>query len=348
MAASLPPASDPESPAAATAHGTGEGPPAGELSSDAAGDEVKVKVTGASEKSFPRIEVQFEVKRPDGSFLVDASRDDFRVTEEGRGVDIVDFRAPIATEAIPTTVVLVVDRSLSMEEENRMGGLKRAVGSFLEKLPAGSRVAVIAFGSEVDRLASFTTDRGQVKAAVDALEPAGATRFYDAVAVALEMLDHETGRRAVLALTDGEDTFSQSANLDSVIGSAKGIGLPVYTLGLGTEEEIESADLRRLASSTRGPVLSGAERRPAPGDLRTDRRTPSASYSLVYQSDRKIADGTLRPIRVIYRASTRSAGEAAVFIPGMVVPAGGWSPLFLGLLAGLTFLLFLPGVLRRV
>ena len=61
------------------------------------------------------------------------------------------------------------------------------------------------------------------------------------------MLDHESGRRAVLALTDGEDTFSQSASLESVIASARRLGLPVYTLGLGTEEEIESGDLRRLA-----------------------------------------------------------------------------------------------------
>ena len=161
----------------------GAAPAAGEPAGEAGADDVKVIVTGASEQSFPRISVQFEVKRPDGSFLLDAGRDDFRVTEEGRDVDVVEFQAPLTTEAIPTTVVLVVDRSLSMEEEDRIGGLKRAVNSFLEKLPEGSRVAVIAFGSEVDRLSSFTTDRGQIKKAVDALEPAGATRFYDAVAV---------------------------------------------------------------------------------------------------------------------------------------------------------------------
>ena len=244
-------------------------PPAGDAAAarGAAADDVKVVVTGASEQSFPRISVQFEVKRPDGSFLLDAGRDDFRVTEEGRPVDVIDFRAPLTTEAIPTTVVLVVDRSLSMEEENRIGGLKKAVHSFLEKLPDGSRVAVIAFGSEVDRLCTFTTDRGQIKMAVDALEPAGATRFYDAVAVALEMLDHESGRRAVLALTDGEDTFSQSATLDSVIATANRIGLPVYTLGLGTEEEIESKDLRRSGRLDAGAVLPGPQCRPAPRDL---------------------------------------------------------------------------------
>jgi VWFA-related protein len=324
-------------------------PPAGDDAAGAAGgpEDVKVAVTGASEQSFPRISVQFEVKRPDGSFLLDAGRDDFRVTEEGRPVDVIDFQAPLTTEAIPTTVVLVVDRSLSMEEENRIGGLKKAVHSFLEKLPDGSRVAVIAFGSEVDRLCTFTTDRGQIKTAVDALEPAGATRFYDAVAVALDMLDHESGRRAVLALTDGEDTFSQSASLDSVIATANRIGLPVYTLGLGTEEEIESKDLRRLAGSTRGQYYPARNADQLRAIYEQIAERLNASYSLIYQSDRKIPDGTLRPVRIIYRAMTRSAGETAVFIPGMVVLSGGWSPLFLGLVAVLGTMVVLPGVLSR-
>ena len=324
-----------------------QAPPAADVAGAAGADDVKVIVTGASEQAFPRISVQFEVKRPNGSFLLDAGREDFRVTEEGRAVDVVDFRAPLATEAIPTTVVLVVDHSLSMEEEDRIGGLKRAVHSFLEKLPAGSRVALVAFGSEVDKLGSFTTDRGQIKTAVDALEPAGATRFYDAVAVALEMLDHETGRRAVLALTDGEDTFSQSASLGSVIAGAKRIGLPVYTLGLGTEEEIESKDLRRLAVSTRGQYYPARNADQLRAIYEQIAERLNASYSLIYQSDRKVPDGTLRPVRLIYRAMSKSAGETAVFIPGMVVPSGGWSPLFLLLFAALGALVVLPGVLAR-
>ena len=142
----------------------------------------EVVVTGASEQSFPKISVQFEVKRPDGSFLLDAGRDDFRVTEDGRDVDVVEFQAPRTTEAIPTTLVLVVDRSKSMEEEDRIGGLKRAVASFLEKLPEGSQVAVIAFGSEIHRLSLFTTDRGRIKTGRRRARAGGSTCFYDAVA----------------------------------------------------------------------------------------------------------------------------------------------------------------------
>ena len=313
----------------------------------AGADDVKVIVTGASQQAFPRISVQFEVKRSDGKFLLDARRDDFRVTEEGREVEVVDFQAPENKEAIATTVVLVVDRSLSMEEEDRIGGLKRAVRSFLEKLPEGSKVAVIAFGSDVDRLTDFTTDRAQMQRAVDALKPEGATRFYDAVALALEMLDRESGRRVVLALTDGEDTFSQTATLESAIASGQRLGLPVYTLGLGSEEEIESGDLRRLATSTRGqyyPAKSADELRAIYEQIAERIRS---SYSMIYQSDRKLADGTLRPVRIFYRGSTTAAGETAIFIPGMVVPAGGWSLLFLGLLVLLGALMVLPGKLAR-
>jgi len=71
-----------------------------------------------------------------------------------------------------------------------------------------------------------------------------------------------------------------------------------------------------------------------------------SSYTLVYQTDRKIPDGTLRPVRVAYRAAKR-AGETAVFIPGMVVPAPGWSPLFLGLVSGIAALMAVPGRLGR-
>jgi len=338
---------DPAGPTTPVAPDTMPPPPTpAEPAGEAGKDDVRVVVTGASEQSFPKISVQFEVKRPDGSFLLDAGRDDFRVTEDGRDVDVVEFQAPRTKESIPTTLVLVVDRSKSMEEEDRIGGLKRAVASFLEKLPEGSKVAVIAFGSEIHRLSLFTTDRGRIKKAVDALEPDGSTCFYDAVADALELLKAESGRRAVLALTDGEDTSSQSANLESVIASARRLGLPVYTLGLGSEDEIESADLRRLATSTRGqyyPARSADQLRAIYEQIAERIRS---SYTLLYQSEHPVPDGTLRPIRISYRGS-RAVGEAAVFIPGMVVPAGGWSPLFLGLVAALTTLVVLPGKLAR-
>ena len=305
-----------------------------------------VSVTGATEKAFPNITVQFEVKRPDGSYLRDARRDDFRVTEEGREVPIAEFQAPITTEIIPTTLVLVVDRSGSMRNEDRIGGLKRAVASFLDRLPEGSRVALVSFASEVDRLSPFTTDLARVRQAVDELEAEGSTRFYDAVAQALGLLENQEGRRAVLALTDGEDTASQMASLESVVEEARRLGLPVYTLGLGSEREIRSRDLRLLADSTRGQYYPARRSDQLKAIYEQIAERIGSSYVLTYKTDRPVPDGTLRPIRISFRGQ-QSSGETAVFIPGMVVPAGGWSSLFLGLVAALTTLLLLPALITR-
>jgi Ca-activated chloride channel homolog len=132
-----------------------------------------------------------------------------------------------------------------------------------------------------------------------------------------------------------------------VIAGANRIGLPVYTLGLGSEEEIESKELRRLAISTRGQYYPARNADQLRAIYEQIAERLNSSYTLMYQSDRKIADGTLRPVRIVYRASSKSAGETAVFIPGMVVPSRGWSPLFLGLLGVLSALVVLPGVLAR-
>lgn len=304
-------------------------------------DDAVVTVGGTSERGFPEITLDFQVKTPSGDPILDATRDDFRVTEYDRPVEITRFTSPISKEFRPTTVVLVLDRSGSMNKENRIGGLKKAVAAFLENQPKGSRVAVVAFGSEVELICPFTDDVGEVRAAVAGLSAGGNTRYYDAVTAAIKLLSEETGRRAVLAMTDGADNISLAANLQTTIRDARREGLPVHTLGLGSEGEIEAEALRILADQTRGRSFSARQ----PEGLRLIfeeiAKGLGQSYSLTYRTDRRLQDGTLRPVKVFYRKSAR-AGEAAVYIPGMVVPATGWSWLFLLLILGLAGLAALP------
>ncbi len=225
-------------------------------------DDAIVTIRQDDEKNFPDIGLDFELKRPDGSAILDAKQEDFRVTEYDKVVEIQRFVSPLSKEQRPTTVVLVLDRSKSMEDEDRIGGLKRAVATFLKNRPPGSRIAVIAFGSDVDLICPFTDDAEKVQKAVNAISPAGLTRYYDAVGEAIRLLSRETGRRAVLAMTDGEDTFSKTATLDSVVAEARREGLPVHTLGLGSEDEIESGSLKKLARHPRPGVLGASGRWP--------------------------------------------------------------------------------------
>ncbi len=309
-------------------------------------DGATVTVGSTSEREFPEITLDFVVKAKSGEPILDATRGEFRVLESDQDVKVTRFSSPISREFRPTTVVLVLDRSGSMNKENRILGLKRAVRSFLDKQPEGSRVAVVAFGSEVELICPFTTDANRIRDAVDDLDASGNTRYYDAVSLAIKLLSEESGRRAVLAMTDGEDNISLEASLESTIRLAQKEGLPVHTLGLGSEDEIRTEALRFLAKETRGMAFSTRDVDGLKTIFEEIARGLSQSYSLTYLSDRKLQDGTLRPIKIFFRKSTQVA-EARVYIPGMVVQAGGWSWLFLALAGGLVALAAWPALSRR-
>ena len=146
-------------------------------------------------------------------------------------------------------------------------------------------------------------------------------------------------------VTDGQDTASRSATLDSVILAARRAGLPVHTLGLGSDHRIATDALRQLATQTRGEYLPAREADGLRRIYEELARGLGSSYSLVYQTNRPLPDGTLRPIRIYYKTRDRTVAseEKGVFIRGMVVPAAGWSRLFVVLVGALAALALLPG-----
>jgi len=339
------PGAEPAASQLAGSGGDGPSEPPPEPQATTGDDGVRVTLQPVDDRDFPRIALYFEVETADGTPLLDATKEDFRVTEYGEERPILEFTAPVSVEVIPTTVVLVVDRSTSMAEENRIGALKQAVNTFLDVMPDGSTVAVVAFSSEVSLLRSFTTETDTVREAIAPLFPDGATRFYDAVAEALRLLEDEPGRRAIVALTDGEDTFSQFESLVSVVEKARGARLPVYTVGLGTEREIASGDLKRLAAETQAQYFAAREADQLRSIYEEIATKLGQTYKIVYETNRDIPDGTLRPVKIFYRASTEAAGEGEVFIRGMVVPSFGWARLFLALAGGLAVLAWAPRAL---
>lgn len=308
--------------------------------------EATVAIRQEDQSKFPDITLEFEVKGADDTPILDAARDEFRVLEYDAPVAITAFSSPVSREFRPTTVVLVLDRSGSMLKQNRIGGLKRAVSAFLESMPKGSRVAVIAFSDDVDLICPFTDDPGRVRESLGDLVPDGQTRYYDAVVAAVRLLAKEPGRRAILAMTDGDDTASEEFDLDSAAKAAQLAGLPIHTLALGSRQETRPDDLRRLAERTRGQAFSSRDPEGLRNIFEEVARRLGQTYTLTYRTERPLQDGTLRPIKVLYAKSTHAA-ESAVYIPGMVVPAAGWSWLFLGLVGGLAVLIALPSVLRK-
>jgi Mg-chelatase subunit ChlD len=107
------------------------------------------------------------------------------------------------------SVVLVWDTSGSMQGQT--GDLEQAVKAYIEQVPANQQLNLLRFSEEVEVLLDdFTTDKARLEAAIDGKFTAkGGTRFYDAVATGLELLEQRSGNRALVVMSDGADTGSK-------------------------------------------------------------------------------------------------------------------------------------------
>ena len=291
---------------------------------------------GCQPAEFPRIAVQFEVRRPDGSFLLDATRDEFRVTEEGKDVEVARFPAPRTTRGDPHHHGAGgrPQREHGAREPDR--ALKQAVASFLEKLPEGSRVAVVGFGSEVERLArSRPTATGARRR--EPPRPGGCDPLLRRRGRArhARRTDRPPGRACLDRRRGHGQPIGQSRHRDR--RRAGGWACRSTRSAWEPRKRSPAPTSGGWPTSTRGQYYPARNADQLRAIYETIADRIGASYSLVYESDRRLPDGTLRPVRIFHRGSSQ-AGETAVFIPGMVVPAGGWSPLFLGLLTVLAAL----------
>jgi len=129
-------------------------------------------------------------------------QEDFAVYEDGVRQRISSFDA---TE-VPFNLVLLIDTSGSTRDD--VGLIKRAARGFLKELRPQDRVAVIQFNKEVELLKDMTADRQQIESALELLKPGTGTSFYDALQLTLEeVLKKVEGRKAIVALTDGVDSY---------------------------------------------------------------------------------------------------------------------------------------------
>jgi Ca-activated chloride channel family protein len=158
------------------------------------------------------------------------------------------------------TVILVVDVSGSMQAKDvkptRLGAAQSAVRSFLEKVPKGIRVALIAFSGEPQVATPPTKDLDLVRTSVDTLDlfgGFGGTAIGDAIASAVELAGPTASRGAqtiayyaaspsnspvtILFLSDGQQTRGTLQPLDGA-RRARAAGIPIYTVALGTPEGV--------------------------------------------------------------------------------------------------------------
>jgi Ca-activated chloride channel family protein len=175
----------------------------------------------------------------------------------------------VTVEREQATVVLAIDSSGSMLADdvtpNRLAAAQAAVRTFLDDLPPKFRVGMVTFAAEAQVVAPPSTDRALVRSSLEYLLPLRGTAIGDAVAraaeVARDAVNPQSGRTlasvaapaarsdkppaAILLLSDGFQTAGLLQPLEGA-AEAKELGIPVYTIALGTDEGVVEFGYRRI------------------------------------------------------------------------------------------------------
>lgn len=154
------------------------------------------------------IVVPVSVTNADGQPVQGLTIKDFRLIEEGQTREITQLGDP---EQVPVELALLVD--VSGSTRNRFAFQREAAQRFLRQvLKPNDRATIFAIDSQ-PRLEQTRTDAAQAAAKLSTIEPTTSpTAFYDTVAEAARYLAKSSPgrhRRVIIAISDGEDTFSE-------------------------------------------------------------------------------------------------------------------------------------------
>ena len=157
----------------------------------------------------------------------------------------------------PTDIVLILDRSGSMEQS--LPALKNAANVFIDiidestdgvrdgTIGGGSRIGIVSFSAEATQDTQLITSVAALKTAVDALDAGGSTNHADAFTKALDLFDPQSANAKVMVMvTDGVTTAGGDANV--VATAAKAAGVSIYIIGLSGNGGIDEMALREWAS----------------------------------------------------------------------------------------------------
>jgi len=178
--------------------------------------------------------------------------ENFVLFENGQQQKITNF----ATTEAPFEIALLLDTSGSTRED--VGLIRQAANAFIDALRPGDRVAIVGFNTarqgqtmaaKVEVLSKLTGDRKLLRTAIENLGSSNGTPFYDALSRIADEVFHEAppeevrGRRAVVALTDGVDSTSDS-NFQTARSKLSGSGVASYFIEVNTEDFVEDRLLK--------------------------------------------------------------------------------------------------------
>jgi Ca-activated chloride channel family protein len=176
------------------------------------------------------INLSLSVTDARNNFVTDLDSREFAVFEDGIRQELSLF----THENLPISMVLMIDTSASMEEKIQTA--QTAAIRFTKTLRPQDVAEIVSFNDRTTTLQPFTSDPALLETAIRKTEASGPTALHNALYVALKELMKdkraaELRRRAIVLLSDGEDTASLVSD-DQVLELARKSEINIYAISL--------------------------------------------------------------------------------------------------------------------
>lgn len=247
-----------------------------------------------------------------GELVEGLSVADFTVLDNGRPQRISKFEL---VRDLPLTVGLAIDTSGSMRES--IGEAKRAATGFLRQvMTPRDRGFVVSFSERPSLLMPMTADSGALEIAFRDLLAMGNTSLHDALVYALYQFRGVRGRKALVLLSDGDDTSSLVPFADA-LAFAQRSGAAIYTIGLGVGAGSLGirGKLQKLAEETGGRVFYVSQATDLAAVYAQIERELRSQYLLAFSPNPPPREGERHAVEVKVRGSGLKARSARGYTP---------------------------------
>jgi len=243
-----------------------------------------------------------------GQFIPGIPAGNFRILEDNVPQQIKKVEMGQA----PMTIALVVEFSQKFQGLYTYAWFQtqQLVWGFASTLKPQDYCAIIAYDIKPEILTDFTTDRMKIKEALSMLTiPAWReANMFDAVTDTADRMSGIEGRKAILLITSGIDTFSK-ITYDTARKKLQEAGVPVYSISLlGIQRAMMPAEpiaflqadneLKTFAKETGGAAFFPRFQGEYPEMFQQVQQALRQQYVITYSPSNTARDGTFRKIKV--------------------------------------------------
>ena len=267
--------------------------------------------TFKSETNIVNVDVQ--VIDHNGNPIPNIPKADFRILEDNVPQTLTQFSVGEA----PLTVAMVIEFSARFQAYYTSGWAETLTASygFVQTLKPDDYLAIIAYDLHPTILSDFTNDRQKTMEAMSRLRMPGfsESNMFDALADTADRMSKIEGRKAILLIASGIDTFSK-LTYDKARKALQESGVPVYSIEMlqierimaegrmGASQELDflqgDNELKTFAKETGGQAFFPRFTGELPDVFHAISQSLRSQYSLGYSPNNQAKDGKFRKITV--------------------------------------------------